>query len=90
MSLIGFARVSTIEQDLTIQLETLASAGCAEVFHGKQSGASNENEQKLAELLNYIRKDDVVLVTKLDRLGRSLKSVLSTIDAIHVLPTMQK
>ncbi|MCC9661465.1 recombinase family protein [Pseudoalteromonas sp. MB41] len=83
MSKIGFARVSTIEQDLTIQLNALKVAGCEEIFSGKQSGASDENEAKLSELLNYIRKGDVIIVTKLDRLGRSLKSVLSIIEAIH-------
>lgn len=83
MSLIGFARVSTEDQDLTSQIELLEKAGCDEIFHGKQSGASNNNEKKLAELIKYIRKDDIVLVTKLDRLGRSLKMVLTAIDQIH-------
>ncbi len=83
MSLIGFARVSTEDQDLTSQLELLKEVGCLEIFHGKQSGASDENQEKLAELIKYIRKGDIVLVTKLDRLGRSLKSVLSAIDEIH-------
>jgi DNA invertase Pin-like site-specific DNA recombinase len=83
MSKVGFARVSTIEQDLTLQVEALKYAGCEDMFHGKQSVVSDENETKLAELIRYIRKDDVVIVTKLDRLGRSLKSILSTIDAIH-------
>jgi DNA invertase Pin-like site-specific DNA recombinase len=84
MSIIGFARVSTIDQDLALQLKVLKAEGCQEIFHGKQSGVSDENEAKLAELIRYIRKDDVVLVTKLDRLGRSLKSILSVIDDIHV------
>ncbi len=83
MAIIGFARVSTLEQDLTLQLKTLTEAGCDEIFHGKQSGVSDENEAKLAELIRYIRKNDVLIVTKLDRLGRSLKAILSTIDKIH-------
>ncbi len=83
MATVGFARVSTIEQDLTLQLKALTEADCHEIFHGKQSGASEENAAKLAELIRYIRKDDVVVVTKLDRLGRSLKSILSSIDQIH-------
>jgi len=83
MSIIGFARVSTNQQDLTLQIQALKSAGCEEIFHGKHSGASKENEVILNELVRFIRKGDIVLVTKLDRLGRSLKSVLSTIDAIH-------
>lgn len=83
MANIGFARVSTNQQDLTIQLNALEEAECKPIFFGKQSGASDANSAKLAELLNYIRSGDVVYVTKLDRLGRSLKSVLSTIESIH-------
>lgn len=83
MALIGFARVSTKDQELNIQLSELTEAGCTEIFHGKQSGVSYENEKKLGELIKYIRKGDVVLVTKLDRLGRSLRAILSAIDSIH-------
>lgn len=83
MALIGFARVSTVDQDLTQQLEKLEGAGCDPIFRGKQSGTSKENEIKLAELITYIREGDVVLVTALDRLGRSLKQILTTIDQIH-------
>lgn len=83
MAIIGFARVSTREQDLSSQLEALKKAGCIKIFHGKQSGASKENEDKLQELVNYVRDGDTVLVTKLDRLGRSLRSILKTIDRIH-------
>jgi DNA invertase Pin-like site-specific DNA recombinase len=83
MARIGFARVSTKDQDLSAQLESLNNACCDEIFHGKQSGASDENSKKLDELVRYIRKGDVVVVTKLDRLGRSLRSILSIIDDIH-------
>lgn len=83
MANIGYARVSTSEQDLTLQLDALKAEGCEPIYFGKQSGAGKQNEEKLAELIQYIRKGDVVMVTKLDRLGRSLKGVLSTIDAIH-------
>lgn len=83
MAFIGYARVSTIEQDLSLQLEALQKAGCKEIFAGKQSGVSEQNQAKLNEILTYIRKGDVVVVTKLDRLGRSLKSILASVDAIH-------
>jgi len=83
MAFIGYARVSTVEQDLELQLEALSKAGCEEIFSGKQSGVSKQNQTKLNDLLTYIRKGDVVVVTKLDRLGRSLKSILATVDAIH-------
>jgi DNA invertase Pin-like site-specific DNA recombinase len=80
---IGFARVSATHQDLTSQRAALEAAGCEEIFSGKQSGAAEENQRKLDEMLRYIRKGDVVFVTRLDRLGRSLKSILQNIDAIH-------
>ena len=83
MALIGYARVSTREQDLSSQMAALESAGCDEIFSGKHSGDSNQNEVKLDEMLKYIRKGDTVLVTKLERLGRSLKSILNMIDQIH-------
>lgn len=83
MAKIGFARVSTNQQDLRIQLDTLKEIGCDPIFYGKQSGVSDENEKQLDELIQYIRNEDVIFVTKLDRLGRSLKSVLTTIECIH-------
>jgi len=83
MAFIGFARVSTKEQDLEHQIEQLKASGCDVIFAGKHSGATDENEKKLAELINYVRKDDTVVTTKLDRLGRSLRMVLNTVDLIH-------
>jgi DNA invertase Pin-like site-specific DNA recombinase len=80
---VGFARVSTKEQDLNNQLEALQEAGCEKVIHGKQSGSSKENDRKLAELVDFVREGDVVVVTKLDRLGRSLKMILQTLEDIH-------
>lgn len=88
--LIGYARVSTKEQDLDNQLEALHEAGCEKVIHGKQSGSSKENDQKLAELVEYVRDGDVVVVTKLDRLGRSLKMILQTLEDIHGKGAMLK
>ncbi|MBO1256665.1 recombinase family protein [Alteromonas sp. 5E99-2] len=81
---VGFARVSTKEQDLNIQLKHLADFGCEKIFHGKQSGASLENDGKLKELVDFIREGDEVIVTRLDRLGRSLKTILDAIDNIHL------
>jgi len=80
---IGYARVSTQEQDLQLQLDALKDAGCTKVFYGKHSGAKKVNEEKLKELSDYVRADDVVMVTKLDRLGRSLKMILETLDTIE-------
>lgn len=82
MALIGFARVSSVQQDLTLQLDKLEKAGCEKIFSGKHSGKEETNKQKLEELLNYVREGDVVVVTKLDRLGRSLKQVLTVLDRL--------
>jgi len=83
MATVGFARVSTLEQDLSLQLEALQAADCNKIFYGKQSGVSDDNERQLTLMIDYIRECDIVTVTKLDRLGRSLKSILASIDAIH-------
>lgn len=83
MALVGYARVSTQDQDLSAQLEALEAAGCARVFHGKQSGKSEDNQNKLEELLAYVREGDTVLLTKLDRMGRSLNRILMTIQSLQ-------
>jgi DNA invertase Pin-like site-specific DNA recombinase len=82
MALIGFARVSTENQELTNQLEQLKSAGCSKIYHGKQSGVSKENEVQIQALIEWVREGDTVIVTKLDRLGRSLKSILEIMRAL--------
>lgn len=90
MALIGFARVSTEQQELTIQLEQLNSVDCEKIFHGKQSSISKENEYQLSALIDYVREGDIVVVTKLDRLGRSLKSILETIHSLTEKKVMFK
>lgn len=82
MALIGYARVSTLDQDLKAQLEALELAGCEKVFAGKQSGKSDDNVAKLSSMIDYVRSGDTVLVTKLDRLGRSLNMILATIQQL--------
>ncbi len=83
MALIGYARVSTQDQDLSAQLEALELAGCDRVFHGKQSGKSDGNQQKLDELSAYVREGDTVVLTKLDRMGRSLNRILMMIQSLQ-------
>lgn len=82
MSLIGFARVSTQQQDLTSQIEKLKDAGCDKIFQGKHSGKADSNKDALNELLSYVREGDTVVVTKLDRFGRSLSQVLVTLEEL--------
>lgn len=71
---IGYARVSTNEQDTSIQVEQLQTAGCERIFHEKASGSS-KNRDQLNEMLSYIRKGDTLVVTRIDRLARSLRDL---------------
>ncbi|MFC1102689.1 recombinase family protein [Pasteurella multocida] len=80
MTKVGFARVSTQQQDLSEQIRALEEYGCKKIFSGKHSGKAEKNKEQLDELLNYIREGDVVVVTKLDRLGRSLSQCLSILE----------
>lgn len=80
MTKIGYARVSTVKQDLSEQIAALEKFGCTKIFSGKHSGKAEKNEEQLNELLNYIREGDILVVTKLDRLGRSLSQCLRTLD----------
>lgn len=80
--LVGYARVSTKDQNLDAQIEALKEVGCEEIYGGKHSGVGKENESALDELIRFVRKGDTVVVTRLDRLGRSLKQIINTIDCI--------
>ena len=80
--LIGYARISTSEQDTKAQVAALQSAGCELVFREKASGGRWERPE-LHRLLSQLRKGDVVVVWKLDRLSRSLKDVLMLMEAIQ-------
>jgi DNA invertase Pin-like site-specific DNA recombinase len=67
---IGYARVSTHEQSLSLQLDALKKAGCQKIFDDKVSGAGSERPG-LEAALKYVREGDTLLVWRLDRLGRS-------------------
>lgn len=73
--LIGYARVSTPEQDLAPQLLALSEAGCEKVFSDKASGAK-ANRAGLTDALSHARAGDVLVVWKLDRLGRTMKGLV--------------
>lgn len=73
--LIGYARVSTPEQDLKPQLAALSEAGCERVFSDKASGAKADRAG-LADALSHARKGDILVVWKLDRLGRTMKGLI--------------
>ena len=80
--LIGYARVSTQEQDTQAQISALKSAGCELIFQEKASGGRWDRPE-LQRLLQQLRKGDQVIVWKLDRLSRSLKDLLLTLEKIE-------
>jgi len=76
--LIGYARVSTDDQNLSLQLEALKASGCEQVFTDKQSGSRNERPG-LIETMSHLRGGDTLTVWKLDRLGRSVKGLVDLV-----------
>lgn len=82
MSKIGYARVSTRDQNLARQIEQLKSAGVAKIFQEKISGKDKERPQ-LDAMLRYIREDDEVIIVSLDRLGRNSSDLTSLIEEIR-------
>lgn len=81
MARIGYARVSTKDQNLDLQLAELEKAGCEKVYSEHKSGIKARLE--LAEAIKYLRKGDILVVYKFDRLGRSLSDLLSIISELH-------
>jgi DNA invertase Pin-like site-specific DNA recombinase len=81
MTTIGYARVSTDGQSLQSQTEALQAVGCARIFAEKISGAYSDSPQ-LAKALAALTAGDCLLVCKLDRLARSTRDLLNTLDAI--------
>jgi DNA invertase Pin-like site-specific DNA recombinase len=79
---LGYARVSTDDQTLDRQRERLREAGCERLFEEKVSGARRDRPE-LARLLDQLRRDDVVVVTRLDRLARSTSNLLEIAEAIR-------
>ena len=79
---IGYARVSTPDQDLGLQLDALRSAGCDTIYQEKITGVKNERTE-LQKILTQLRSDDVVVIWKLDRLARSLKDLVSLVNEIQ-------
>jgi DNA invertase Pin-like site-specific DNA recombinase len=78
---IGYARVSTREQDVSGQVAELTAAGCAKVFKEKASGARGDRAE-LAKVLRRLEPGDVLVVTRLDRLARSTRDLLNVLAAV--------
>src|ERR1019366_1722382 len=81
MTVYGYARVSTDGQSLSAQLAELKAAKCAKIFQEKISGANSERKQ-LTRLMAVLRRGDILVVTRLDRLARSTRDLLNLLGTI--------
>ncbi len=81
MAAIGYARISTAEQDLALQTDALSAAGCEKTFTDQASGAQDARPG-LEAALAFLRSGDVLVTWKLDRLGRSLPHLIATVKAL--------
>lgn len=80
--LVGYARVSTLDQNPEMQIDALKAAGCEKIFIEKLSGAKDDRPQ-LKAALNYMRNDDTLVIWKLSRLARSITQVISTVKDLE-------
>ena len=79
---IGYARVSTLEQNLDLQIDALKKSGCTHIFEEKASG-KNANRPELQLCIKSLRPEDVLVVWRMDRLGRSLKDLISIVSGLE-------
>ena len=82
MTIIGYARVGTTDQDLTIQEAALQAVGCDVIRAEKQSGTSTQGRTELRTVLDFIGRGDVLLVTRVDRLARSIGDLQDIVRAL--------
>jgi DNA invertase Pin-like site-specific DNA recombinase len=82
MTVIGYARVSTTDQDLSIQEAALRAAGCEVIRAEKRSGTTTTGREELRTVLDFLRKGDVLMVTRIDRLARSIGDLQDIVRAI--------
>lgn len=85
MAFIGYARVSTQDQDTALQLDALTKAGCTAVFQEKASGSSRRGRQELARCLASLGRGDVLVVYKIDRIARSLFDLLEILRQLEAV-----
>jgi DNA invertase Pin-like site-specific DNA recombinase len=82
--LVGYARVSSAGQSLAVQNDALTAAGCEKLFAEKESGTTTDNRKALSDALEFIREGDTFLVTRIDRLARSvadLEAIVAKVKA---------
>jgi DNA invertase Pin-like site-specific DNA recombinase len=82
MTTYGYARVSTTDQDLSIQVEALRKAGCDVIREEKRSGTTREGRQELDTLLQFLRSGDTLMITRIDRLARSIGDLQDIVRAL--------
>ena len=82
MCFIGYARVSTADQNLDLQKDALTKIGCTRIFEEYASGAKSDRPQ-LEAAIDYLREGDTLVVWKLDRLGRSIQHLLQTVNKLQ-------
>jgi DNA invertase Pin-like site-specific DNA recombinase len=83
VTIIGYARVSTIDQDLSIQQAALKTAGCDVIRAEKRSGTTTQGRDELRTVLDFLRKGDVLMVTRIDRLARSIGDLQDIVRAVR-------
>jgi DNA invertase Pin-like site-specific DNA recombinase len=83
MTVIGYARVSTTDQDLSIQENALRVAGCEVIRAEKRSGTTTAGREEFCTVLDFLRKGDVLMVTRIDRLARSIGDLQDIVRAIR-------
>lgn len=81
--LVGYARVSTAGQSLDLQREQLKAAGCERIFEEKRSGAEAKGRPALKAALEYVREGDTLIVSRLDRLARSITDLREIVDGLN-------
>jgi DNA invertase Pin-like site-specific DNA recombinase len=80
---IGYARVSTFEQDLDVQIAALKGSGCDVIRAEKRSGASTAGRHELLTILDFIRRGDALMVTRIDRLARSIADLADIVRELE-------
>src|SRR5450755_4296656 len=83
MTIIGYARVSTTDQNLDIQEAALRTAGCDVIRSEKRSGTTTQGREELRTVLDFLRKGDVLMVTRIDRLARSIGDLQDIVRAVR-------
>ncbi len=82
MSLVGYARVSSTDQDYQLQIDALKKNGCEEIFFEKVSGTSTKDRNELKACMRFLRRGDTLVITRIDRLARSLRDLQNLVHEL--------